>query len=96
MDDQTTTQPAVSQGADQGVEQAVRFLQAVFAPGDIVLFRPIETWTENGQKKSTVDYKGIAYHLVGGKNHAGQWECQPRKRSPAPLGISPASRHLGV
>ncbi|MFZ1936147.1 MAG: hypothetical protein WCB27_13115 [Thermoguttaceae bacterium] len=52
----------------------VDFLQALFAPGDRILFRPIETWTENGQKKSQVDYKGIEYVLVGGKDQTGKWQ----------------------
>ncbi len=59
MDDQTTTRPAGSQGTDRHVEDVVRFLQAVFAPSDYILIRPIETWTQNGQKKSRVDHKGI-------------------------------------
>ena len=42
------------------------FLSAIFAAGDYALFRPIETWTENGQKKSRVDYKGVVYASVNG------------------------------
>jgi hypothetical protein len=44
---------------------AIDFLQAVFAPGDRVMFRPIEAWTENG-KKSRVDYKGVQHVTVNG------------------------------
>lgn len=42
------------------------FFQAIFEPGDYILFRPIETWTEEGRKKSKVDYKGIQYATAGG------------------------------
>lgn len=42
------------------------FLQAIFAAGDRIMFRPIEAWTENGQKKSRVDYKGVKYTKMNG------------------------------
>jgi putative DNA primase/helicase len=46
-------------------------LKAIFAPGDYVLVRPIETWTESGKKISCVDFKGITYlHLD--VNNGGQ------------------------
>jgi hypothetical protein len=38
-----------------------QFLQTLFAPDDWILFRPIETWLEDGKKKSRVDWKGIQY-----------------------------------
>jgi hypothetical protein len=62
---------------------AVDFLQAIFAPSDYILFRPIETWTENGQKKSKVDYKGTQYELVGGKDQAGRWQPMPGRLATA-------------
>lgn len=55
------------------------FFQAIFEPGDYILFRPIETWTEEGRKKSKVDYKGIQYVLVGEKDQTGQWRTQPQR-----------------
>jgi len=58
---------------------AVDFLQALFAPGDRILFRPIEVWTENGQKKNKVDFKGIGYQLVGVKDQTGQWQPDPQR-----------------
>jgi hypothetical protein len=58
---------------------AVDFLQAIFVPGDYTLVRPIETWTEAGRKKSVVDYKGIQYLLVGGKDQTGHWQPQPQR-----------------
>ena len=67
------------QDTDQGVTQAVQFLQVIFQPGDYILVRPIETWTEDGQKKSKVDYESIQYLLVGIKDLAGQWQPYPRR-----------------
>jgi hypothetical protein len=40
------------------IDQAAAFLNAIFVPGDCVLIRPIETWTEAGKKISRVDYGG--------------------------------------
>jgi putative DNA primase/helicase len=56
---------------------AADFLQALFQPSDLMVIRPIETWTENGQKKSKVDYRGIQYILVGLKDQAGAWRPYP-------------------
>jgi len=61
-------------------EQAAEFFQALFTPGDTILLRPIEAWTENGQKKSAVDYKGVAYLTIGlyaGAGNNGQWIPRP-------------------
>jgi P4 family phage/plasmid primase-like protien len=44
---------------------AIRFLHALFEPGDWILTRPIETWTDNGQKRSRVDYQAVQYWPVG-------------------------------
>ena len=33
------------------LEQAQRFLSALFTPDDLIEFRPIETWDDNGEKK---------------------------------------------
>ncbi len=70
-----STAPILSEtrAAPSGVNQAVDFLQALFAPGDRILLRPIETWIEGGKKKSQTDYKGTEYHLYGLKNQAGNW-----------------------
>ncbi|MGA2069169.1 MAG: hypothetical protein ABSG86_29725 [Thermoguttaceae bacterium] len=54
-----------------------QFLEALFQPGDRILFRPIESWTENGQKKSKVDYEGTQYQLVGARGQAEQWQLVP-------------------
>ena len=104
-----STAPILSEtrAAPSGVNQAVDFLQALFAPGDRILLRPIETWIEGGKKKSQTDYKGTEYHLYGLKNQAGNWCPFPNrlaqtidrqdKRSTQTLanvffGILPASR----
>jgi hypothetical protein len=40
---------------------AERFLTTIFAPSDLILFRPIESWVECGQKRSRTDYKNTLY-----------------------------------
>src|SRR5690242_13052802 len=47
------------------VEMMQRFLGALFVPGDHLVFRSIETWTENGQKRSQLKRSGIRYHELG-------------------------------
>ncbi len=55
--------------AHMPVNDAARFLRALFGPDDLVCFRPIEIWVEelDGQrrKRSRVDYKGCTYASVG-------------------------------
>ena len=87
----TTAQHAEHQASDGNGQQtaattpnpeasaAVEFLKAIFQPGDRILLRPIETWTEDGKKKSQVDYDGIEYQLVGGKDQAGNWQPDPQR-----------------
>jgi len=72
-------QPNADAGSSPQDSDTCEFFQAIFEPGDLILFRPIETWTENGQKKSRVDYKGIQYALVGGKDQTGQWQPDPER-----------------
>jgi putative DNA primase/helicase len=40
----------------------VRFVGAIFREDDLVLTRPVEAWTEDGEKHSRVIYRGIQYH----------------------------------
>jgi len=54
-----------------------RFLQALFEPPDLVGYRPIETWTEGGRKRSRVDYKGIRYDRGCVVDGNGQWQWIP-------------------
>jgi hypothetical protein len=46
------------------VEIAAQFLTSLFDERDQVLFRPIETWTEAGRKKSRVDYRNTCYRVA--------------------------------
>src|SRR5262245_6861811 len=55
------------------VATATDFVRALFAPDDTVLFRPIETWNEDGRKCSKVDYKGTTYSRFGAKDRDGAW-----------------------
>lgn len=48
-----------------GVDEAIQFLSAIFAPGDCILIRSVETWEEDGRKKSRVDYDATTYLRVG-------------------------------
>lgn len=43
------------------IEAGLQLLQTIFVESDVVLFRPIETWTEGGRKRSQVDYKNTCY-----------------------------------
>jgi hypothetical protein len=62
----TATTKSATQGPGNGQPlDAVRFLKTIFAPGDYTLFRPVESWIENGKKNSRVDYRGISYLLHG-------------------------------
>ncbi|MEX2170021.1 MAG: hypothetical protein WD851_11985 [Pirellulales bacterium] len=47
--------------SDPTIGVAVRFLSALFAESDTILFRPIETWIEEGKKRSRVDYRNTLY-----------------------------------
>lgn len=42
----------------------LKFLLALFDPSDTILFRPIETWVEDGKKRSRVAYKQVRYQLA--------------------------------
>lgn len=43
----------------------LQFFGALFGSGDSVLFRPIETWDEDGRKQSRVDYKAVNHYRFG-------------------------------
>jgi hypothetical protein len=45
----------------QNVDVAMRFLTALFAPDDLLTFRPVESWIENGRKCSKVHYDTVAH-----------------------------------
>ncbi|HUT13280.1 MAG TPA: hypothetical protein VMY42_22525 [Thermoguttaceae bacterium] len=52
----------------------VKFLESVFAPGDTIMLRPVEVWTEAGRRRSQVDYKGVGHLLYGIKDASGGWQ----------------------
>lgn len=53
------------------------FFEAVFAPGDWLTIRPVETWTEGGQRRSRVDYEGICCEHLGLRTVDGRWVTRP-------------------
>jgi P4 family phage/plasmid primase-like protien len=65
--EETQIQAAETAGPGPGAGDALRFLKAIFAPQDLILFRPIETWNEGGKKHSKVDHDGIRYERFGGR-----------------------------
>lgn len=48
----------VSEGttATKAAHPAVTLLTTLYNEKDLLLFRPVETWTEGGRKRSRVDY----------------------------------------
>jgi hypothetical protein len=48
----------------ESLESAVEFLSAVLNQDDVLLIRPIETWTQDGKKDSRVDYKNTVYRVA--------------------------------
>ncbi len=40
---------------------AISFLTTLYEPSDLILFRPVETWTESGRKRSRVDFGNVCY-----------------------------------
>jgi hypothetical protein len=49
---------------DPQTAETTAFLDALFARGDTVLYRPVETWTECGKKKSRVEYTGTQHLTI--------------------------------
>lgn len=58
---------------------AAQFVSVLFAPGDRVLIRPLETWSDADGKKTRIDFEGITYLLVGSRDAAGQWQPDPTR-----------------
>src|SRR5690242_4275647 len=57
--------PVPSCGAnEQAIATMCEFLGALFEEQDLILFRPVEVWTEDGRKKSRVDYRATSYHRL--------------------------------
>jgi hypothetical protein len=49
---------------NEAILVAERFLTTIFAPTDLILFRPIESWVERGLKRSRTDYKNTLYRCA--------------------------------
>lgn len=56
-----TLDPQTTQSIDTSIDAGTTFFNALFSESDTVLFRPIEAWTENGKKRSRVDYRNSRY-----------------------------------
>jgi len=61
MEDDINPKEQQTEAPDPAVEVGVRFLRALFAEEDTILFRPIETWVEQGRKRSRVGYGQTCY-----------------------------------
>jgi hypothetical protein len=89
--------PSAGPAAPPVPPELTRFLEALFLPGDIVLVRPIETWTEGGKKRSHVVYKEISYlraeRLAADANlWAALLEVAARTRANLFFGVCPRFR----
>ncbi len=42
-------------------DSAITLLTTLYEPTDLILFRPLETWTESGRKRSRVDNRNVCY-----------------------------------
>jgi hypothetical protein len=54
----------VTDDSTTAIRVATTFLTALFDQRELVLFRPIETWTESGRKRSQVDYRNTLYRAA--------------------------------
>lgn len=63
------------------VSQAAEFIQAIFVPEDIVLLRPVETWSDGGRKHSRTDYDGTRHERFSARANAigSPWQFLPSK-----------------
>ncbi len=67
MDDAGQFEEPKADSTDQAVETATAFLSALFVDSETVLFRPIESWNENGKKCNRVDYRNTFYRKTAPK-----------------------------
>lgn len=51
----------MNNSSNPNIAVAIKFLTTLFKPTDVVLFRPMETWTEGGKKRSQVAYKQVCH-----------------------------------
>lgn len=61
MDGINRNEPQPVSANEQPAEIGARLFAALFEPGDYILLRPVETWVEDGRKRSRVDFKRQAY-----------------------------------
>jgi hypothetical protein len=86
-----STNGEVNQGLLALPSETKTFLTALFEPADIILFRPIETWTENGLRKQ----KAKAFHYPSLSEMLGpvQWDIfqhlAERERANQFFGVCP-------
>lgn len=55
--------PAVND-PDALIAESLAFFELIFSHEDVVLIRPVATWTENQRKHSKVDFKGTRHLMV--------------------------------
>ena len=82
--------------------QSAALLQTLFEPGDLTLFRLIETYVEGGRKRSRIDHHGDTYRRIGSRPH-GVWMRMPNefltpslRRLAARAAAQYAGCHFGV
>jgi len=63
-----TATSATAPQTDVLTAQTLDLFQLLFEPTDVVLFRPIESWTENGKKRSRTIYDWSRHHTVAAIN----------------------------
>lgn len=62
---ETTTEAAIPPDEMRAnIEIAAQLLTTLFHERDQILFRPIETWSEEGRKHSRVDYRNTCYRVA--------------------------------
>ena len=61
MDSASQSEEQQTEDFKPALETAGNLLRALFTESDTVLFRPIETWIEDGKKRSRVDYGNTCY-----------------------------------
>lgn len=75
------TQDTRLEAGNEVSEQAAQFLKALFAPDDLILFRPIETWTDgNGKRCSQVVFRHVSHRRLGLKKGSSEWTFVPAKK----------------
>lgn len=57
-----TTEGRVQATQGEGDDHLAEFVSVLWEPHDYALTRHVESWTEDGKKKSKTDFKGTAWH----------------------------------